>query len=389
MRILAEARGASARFGEFTAVSAVDLAVGNGEVVGLLGANGAGKTTLDEPTSGVGPLGGARLWEEIRHSADTGAGVLVTTHNMEEAQQCDRLVVMADGKMVAGGTVDDIVGGRTVTEVRCADPNRAFALLDAGRLPVQVHGKALRVGANADAVASLLSGGGVEAVTRTVPANLEEAFVAIVMKPADASQPGCCREADGGMSRTGRRPGTPETRDMILAVARRRFGARGYDATSLRGIATEAKVDPALVIHYFGSKEGLFVAATGLPEDLPGLFTSLAAVPVQDRVEALARGYLHLVDSDSSRNAIIALVRSAVSNEKAAAMLREFLTAELLPVIAEIADQPDARLRASLVGAQLIGIAVLRHVIQVEPLAKASPEEIVALVAPVIQQYVR
>ena len=189
------------------------------------------------------------------------------------------------------------------------------------------------------------------------------------------------------MSRTGRRPGTPDTRDAILAVARRRFATRGYDATSLRGIAAEAKVDPALLIHYFGTKEGLFVAATGLPAGLPELFGSLAALPVHDCVQALVRGYLHVVDSDKSRNAILALVRSAVSNDKAAALLREFLTAELLPVIARLTGHPDARLRASLVAAQLIGIATLRHVLQVEPLASASPDEIVTLATPAIEQY--
>ena len=191
------------------------------------------------------------------------------------------------------------------------------------------------------------------------------------------------------MSRTGRRPGTPDTRDAILAVARRRFATRGYDATSLRSIATEAKVDPALLIHYFGTKEGLFVAATGLPAGLPELFGSLAALPLHDCVQALVRGYLHLVDSDKSRNAILALVRSAVSNDKAAAMLREFLTAELLPVIARLTGHTDARLRAALVAAQLIGIATLRHVLQVEPLAKASPDEIVTLATPAIEQYLR
>lgn len=191
------------------------------------------------------------------------------------------------------------------------------------------------------------------------------------------------------MSRTGRRPGTPDTRDAILAVARRGFATRGYDATSLRGIAAEAKVDPALVIHYFGTKEELFIAATGLPGELSEIFASLAALPLPEFAPALVRGYLALVDSDDSRNVILALVRSAVSNDKAAATLREFLTAKLLPVIARRTGHPDARLRASLIAAQLIGIATLRHVIGVEPLAKASPDDIAALVSPAIEQYLR
>jgi AcrR family transcriptional regulator len=181
----------------------------------------------------------------------------------------------------------------------------------------------------------------------------------------------------------------PDTREAILAAARERFGSRGYDATSLRAIATEAGVDPALVIHYFGSKEGLFVAATGMPVNLPDVLAGLAALPAPDRVQALVRGYLHMVDSDATRDQIIAVVRSAVSNDKAAAMLREFMTAQLIPVIADLTDEPDARLRASLVAAQLIGIAMLRHVVKVEPLAKSTPDEIVALVAPVIEGYVR
>jgi hypothetical protein len=103
----------------------------------------------------------------------------------------------------------------------------------------------------------------------------------------------------------------------------------------------------------------------------------------------VVRTYPQLVDSDKSRNAILALVHSAVSSDKAAAMLREFLTAELLTVIARLTGHADARLRASLVTAQLIGIAVLRHVLRVEPLVRASPDEIVTLVASVIEQYLR
>jgi AcrR family transcriptional regulator len=191
------------------------------------------------------------------------------------------------------------------------------------------------------------------------------------------------------MTRTGRRPGTSDTRDQILAVARRRFATRGYDATSLRGIATDAKVDPALLIHYFGTKEGLFTAATGLPTGLSEMFAGQQGQTLRDFAESLVRSYLAFVDSDQSRNAILALVRSAVSNEKAASMLREFLSAELLPVIASRTGHENAPLRASLVAAQLMGVAMLRHVVRLDPVARATPDEIVALVAPVIEQYLR
>jgi AcrR family transcriptional regulator len=191
------------------------------------------------------------------------------------------------------------------------------------------------------------------------------------------------------VSRTGRRPGSPDTRDAILAVARRRFATSGYEATSLRGIATEANVDPALLIHYFGSKQDLFVASTSLPAVLGELLADLAALPLPDFARGLVRLYLEVIDSDSSRNAILALVRSAVSNEQAAAMLRELLTTELLQVLVRLTDHPDARLRASLVAAQLVGIAMIRHVVRAEPLAAASADEIVALVAQVVEQYLR
>src|SRR5581483_2365423 len=99
------------------------------------------------------------------------------------------------------------------------------------------------------------------------------------------------------MNRTGRRPGIPDTRDAILDAARRGFASRGYDATTVRAIATEAEVDPALVIHYFGTKEALFVAAAGLPPTLPGLFASLGGLPPGDFSRFLAEGYLGFVDS--------------------------------------------------------------------------------------------
>lgn len=134
---------------------------------------------LDEPTSGVAPLSAARLWQDIRASAEQGTGVLVTTHNMEEAEQCDRLVVMAGGRVAAAGTVDDIIGARKVAEIRCHDWRKAFGLLDAAGYVVQAHGQILRVAASLHAVERLLSSDHIQAMITLVPANLEEAFAAI------------------------------------------------------------------------------------------------------------------------------------------------------------------------------------------------------------------
>ncbi|TAN28768.1 MAG: ABC transporter ATP-binding protein [Actinomycetota bacterium] len=281
MNALAETRGVTRRFGTFTAVDSVSLAVEGGETVGLLGANGAGKTTLirlllgllpptsgeallfgsapsvrsrrrvgyvpqtlglyddmtvkenwdftsrafglqrmplpedlgeirndlvgtlslgtqrqvafavamshkpellvlDEPTSGVAPLSRARLWQDIHAGAEAGAGVLVTTHNMEEAEQCDRLVVMADGQMMVGGTAADVIGSRTVAEVRSKDWRRTFELLDNSGLVIQAHGDVLRVPASKNVIDEALASEGVEVSTALVRANLEEAFVMII-----------------------------------------------------------------------------------------------------------------------------------------------------------------------------------------------------------------
>ncbi|HYA44218.1 MAG TPA: ABC transporter ATP-binding protein [Acidimicrobiales bacterium] len=134
---------------------------------------------LDEPTSGVGPLGRARLWQEVRQAAAAGAGALVTTHNMEEAEQCDRLVVMAGGSLVAGGTPGEMVAGHMVAEVSCDDWASAWSALCGAGLVSQLHGKTLRVDAPATVVRATLARGGVQANVRMIAASLEEAFVAL------------------------------------------------------------------------------------------------------------------------------------------------------------------------------------------------------------------
>jgi ABC-2 type transport system ATP-binding protein len=135
---------------------------------------------LDEPTSGVDPLARARLWETIRSSAEEGAGVLVTTHHLSEAEQCDRLVVLAAGRVAAAGTLAEVVGDTTAVEIRTPSWEAAFTALDLARLPVSLVGRTLRVpGANPAAVARLLAEAGVDADVAPVPASFEETFVVL------------------------------------------------------------------------------------------------------------------------------------------------------------------------------------------------------------------
>ena len=191
------------------------------------------------------------------------------------------------------------------------------------------------------------------------------------------------------MSRTGRRPGSPETRKAILLAARRAFGERGYEAATFRSIAEDVGVDPALVVHYFGSKQELFAAALDWPIHPADIFGGLETSNIAEMAEMIVRRYLSMLDQPQVRDAIIAMVRSAVSNEQAARMLREFVTGEILTLLGQMTNAADAQLRASVVASQLVGIAMMRHVVGLHALAEATTDEIAALVAPAIAGYLQ
>jgi ABC-2 type transport system ATP-binding protein/ribosome-dependent ATPase len=131
---------------------------------------------LDEPTSGVDPLGRARLWQTIARAVQAGAGALVSTHYMEEAGECDRLIIMAEGSVVAAGTAEQIIGEAQATVVEAADWSAAFSELERAGLPVALAGRTLRVpAASPDLVRQALAGDRADRVY-TAPATLEERF---------------------------------------------------------------------------------------------------------------------------------------------------------------------------------------------------------------------
>ncbi|MFU8872585.1 TetR family transcriptional regulator [Micromonospora sp. SL4-19] len=188
--------------------------------------------------------------------------------------------------------------------------------------------------------------------------------------------------------RTGRRPGNPDTREAILAAARAAFAERGFDATSIRAIATAAAVDPALVHHYFGTKEELFRATVAIPVDPAELLPAVLAAGPDGAGERLVRTFLAVWDSPTGV-AAVALLRSAVSNEWTGRLLREFLVTQVLRRVLDRLDLDPAErpLRGALVGTQMIGLAMMRYVLRLEPVASADPEALVAAVGPTVQRY--
>lgn len=190
-----------------------------------------------------------------------------------------------------------------------------------------------------------------------------------------------------GGGRSGRRPGSADTRGRILAAARASFGERGFEGATIRDVAARADVDPALVHHYFGSKQQLFVAAMEFPPEIQAAIPELLAGPQDDLGERIVRVILDLWDSPSVRPLLTGLLRSATTDPVAAAMLRRLLTEGPFLALASAIDRPDAELRAVLVGTQLIGLAMARYVMVVEPLASASPDQLARFAGPTIQRY--
>ncbi len=192
------------------------------------------------------------------------------------------------------------------------------------------------------------------------------------------------RRSLGG--RTGRRPGEPSTQAAILNAARAAFGDAGYDHATIRDIAARAGVDPALVHHYYGTKELLFEAALTLPIK-PATVLAEIGVDREHLGEHIVRHFLLIWEEPQNWPIFMAMLRSVVASEQVAALVRGILVKEIFGPLTETLGAPDAALRANLVGSQFIGLALTRYVGRVEPLASAEHEVIVAAVGPTVQRY--
>lgn len=196
----------------------------------------------------------------------------------------------------------------------------------------------------------------------------------------------------------GRRAGENRTREAILEAARRRFGEQGYDGATIRGIAADAGVNPALVHHFYGTKERLFAAAMRLPV-VPSDIITLVLGTERDRLgedfrprvgEILIGTMLRAWDVADIRTAFLGLLRSAATTEQGVAMLREFVTSTILASLTQVtglSDDTESRYRVTLVASQVIGLGFARYVLGLEPLASATTEDLVAAIGPTMQRY--
>ena len=189
------------------------------------------------------------------------------------------------------------------------------------------------------------------------------------------------------MSRkTGRRSGTTQTREQIAIAARTLFAELGYERATFRAIAAAAGVDPALVVHFYGSKDELFREVMQLPPAWADAHVRVAEGPRSQMGRRFAALVLGGLEDERTRPIVLGRIRSASSHPDAAALVRETVTRDLARLTKAIGnDQPDTR--AVLIGAQLVGIALARYVVAVEPLASLPAADVVELVAPTFQHY--
>ena len=192
--------------------------------------------------------------------------------------------------------------------------------------------------------------------------------------------------SESSAKRSGRRPGPTTTREAIAEAARRQFAELGYDRATLRGIAGEAGVDAALVVRFYGSKDALFREVMALPPAVAEAMAALADGPSATVGRRLAEVIVGMLEDPRSRSVVIGRIRSASSHPDAAALVRETVTRDIGRLAAALTDD-EPETRAVLVGSQIVGLALARYVVRVEPLASLPAADVIDYIAPTFQHY--
>jgi AcrR family transcriptional regulator len=159
----------------------------------------------------------------------------------------------------------------------------------------------------------------------------------------------------------------------------------GYDRATMRSIASAAGVDPALIVHFFGSKEGLFREVTALPAELEAVMRSIAESPREEVGRRFAQAVVAMLENPVTRTVVLARIRSAASHAEAAELVRELVSHDIGLLTSALSDDaPETR--AVLVGTQIVGLGFARYVVGVEPIASMDTAELVDVLAPTFQR---
>ena len=184
----------------------------------------------------------------------------------------------------------------------------------------------------------------------------------------------------------GRRPGAPDTRAEVLAAARTSFAEKGFRGTTIRAVAAAAGVDPALVHHYFGSKDDLFLAALEMPVDPRALLAPVMTQGPDGAGERLLRTFLSVWDDPDIQVQLLAVVRSVLTEDGGRLLKEGFIPVVVGPVLAQLVkDRPEVRI--PLVASQVVGLIVTRYLLALPPMAEMPAEDVVARIGPVLQHY--
>lgn len=190
------------------------------------------------------------------------------------------------------------------------------------------------------------------------------------------------------MAARGRRPGEADTRTEILTAARGLFATKGFEGTSVRAVAREAGVDPALVHHYFDGKAGLFAEVVGVPSGIEDEILAAIGGPRESAGERVVRTFLSVWDSPEGRERFQVMVGAAATHEDAARLLQDFVERTVFARLAGhlVVDGEVSQLTVATVGAQMVGMGMLRYVVRLPAMVEADQEEIVALLGPAVQR---
>lgn len=181
-----------------------------------------------------------------------------------------------------------------------------------------------------------------------------------------------------------RRPSSDETKERIAEAARRLFAERGFERTTIRAVATEAAIDPSMVMRYFGSKDGLFAAVSAFDLGLP----RIADLPRDEIGKRLVQHFIQRWEGDPD-NGLVILLRAASSNEDARNRIREVVRGQVQLLVSEVVeDEREAALRAELVASQILGLALCRFILELPLLSSIGPEALADCVGPVLQEHI-